>query len=155
VARSEPNRESTAAAFLGRSGFATYLPRIREARRNHGKRQVITPALFPNYLFVRIELQWHTVRWTVGVAGLVMSGDGPARVPDGVVDAIRARERNGYVVLDERVGLRPGDPIKVTSGLLSGATGLFSGMRGPERCAVLLACLGVAVLPMGSVEAVR
>jgi hypothetical protein len=32
VARSEPGREATAASFLGKSGFAVYLPRIREWR---------------------------------------------------------------------------------------------------------------------------
>jgi hypothetical protein len=30
--------------------------------------------------------------------------------------------------------------------------GLCSGMRGTERCAVLLAALGVAVLPAASIE---
>jgi hypothetical protein len=29
---------------------------------------------------------------------------------------------------------------------------MFSGMRGPERCAVLLAALGVAALPAGDIE---
>jgi hypothetical protein len=35
-----------------------------------------------------------------------------------------------------------------------GATGLYSGMRGPERCAVLLGVLGTAVLPAAAVEKV-
>jgi hypothetical protein len=48
VARSEPNREATAASFLGRAGYPVYLPRIRETRSNHGRRVVITPPLFPN-----------------------------------------------------------------------------------------------------------
>jgi hypothetical protein len=42
VARSEPNRESTAASFLGKSGYAVYLPRLRERRR----RVVTTTPLF-------------------------------------------------------------------------------------------------------------
>jgi hypothetical protein len=100
VARSEPSREATAASFLGRSGFATYLPRIRETRRNHGRRQVITPALFPNYLFVRIELQSHTARWTVSVAGLIMSGDV-------VIDGVRARERGGFGQATKSKSRRP------------------------------------------------
>ena len=48
VARSEPNREATAVRFLGLAGYATYLPRIREQRTTHGRRYVVTPALFPN-----------------------------------------------------------------------------------------------------------
>jgi hypothetical protein len=34
-----------------------------------------------------------------------------------------------------------------------GSVGLYAGQRGPERVAVLLAALGVAVLPAGDVEA--
>jgi transcriptional antiterminator RfaH len=154
VARSEPQREATAANFLGRSGFGVYLPRIREQRSNHGRRVVTTPPLFPNYLFVRIELQWHAARWTVGVGGLVMGVDGPAKVADAVVDAIKARERGGYVVLPEPPRLKPGDPVKLVGGLLIGASGLFSGMRGADRVAVLLGALGTLVLPAADVEAV-
>jgi hypothetical protein len=58
VARSEPNREATAASFLGRSGYGVYLPRLRENRSSHGRRVVTMPPLFPNYLFVRIEAGW-------------------------------------------------------------------------------------------------
>jgi transcriptional antiterminator RfaH len=153
VARSEPKREATAAAFLAKAGYAVYLPRIREVRRRHGRGVVTTPPLFPNYLMAQIELQWHRASKTIGVAGLIMSGDGPAKVPDSVIDEIRARERDGYVVLQEKPRFRPGDPIRVASGLLMGATGLFSGMRGPERVAVLLGLLGTAVLPAGEIEA--
>ena len=74
-------------------------------------------------------------------------------VPDAVIAGIRARERNGYVVLDERPGLRPGDPVRVTTGILAGMAGLYSGMRGADRVAVLLGVLGTAVVPAGSVEA--
>jgi transcription antitermination factor NusG len=70
----------------------------------------VTPALFPNYLFVRIELQWHAVRRTIGVASLIMSGDEPAKVADAVIDGIRARERGGYVELDEKPRLRSALP---------------------------------------------
>jgi transcriptional antiterminator RfaH len=154
VVRSEPGREATAASFLTKSNFEIYLPRIREWRVNHGRRVATTPALFSNYLFCRIELQWHAVRWTVGVSGLVMNGGAPAKVPDSIIDELRGRERKGYVELPERPRLRPGDPIKVTTGLLMGASGLVSGMRGPDRVAVLLGFLGTAVLPVASVEAV-
>ena len=49
-----------------------------------------------------------------------------------------ARERGGYVELENKPRLRPGDPIRVTGGLLASMAGLYSGMR----VAVLLAALG-------------
>jgi hypothetical protein len=62
-----------------------------------------------------------------------MSGDEPAKVGDHI-EAGRSGSRY--------------------QGLLAGMAGLYSGMRGHERVAVLLAALGVAVLPAGSVEAI-
>jgi hypothetical protein len=155
VVRSEPGREATAASFLVKSSYEIYLPRIREWRVNHGRRVAMTPSLFPNYLFCRITAGWWNARWCCGVATLIMgAGDEPAKVADTVIDGIRGRERNGYVELPEPPRLRPGDPIKVTTGLIAGASGLVSGMRGPDRVAVLLGFLGTAVLPVASVEAV-
>jgi transcription antitermination factor NusG len=158
VARSEPNRESVAARFLGKSGYDVYLPKICEVRSTNGRRRVITPPLFPAYLFVRIELQWHTARWSIGVVGLIMAADGPAKVPDAIIDGLRAREQDGCVMLpEEEPRLRAGDPIRVTSGLLMGATGLFAGMRPQQRVEVLLTFLGSqrsAVLQASAVERV-
>ena len=34
-----------------------------------------TAQLFPDYTFVRVELQWHIARWAPGVAAMVMNGE--------------------------------------------------------------------------------
>jgi transcriptional antiterminator RfaH len=153
VCRSAPNREATAASFLGKAGYGVYLPRIRERRVMKGRRYVATPPLFPAYLFCRIDLQWHAARWCCGVAGIIMAADGPAKIDDRVIAELKGRERGGYVELDEPPRLRPGDKIKVTGGLLTGMTGLYSGMRGADRVAVLLG-LVTTILPANDIEAV-
>jgi hypothetical protein len=48
-------------------------------------------------------------------------------------------------LLDEKPSLKPGDPVKLVGGLLTGASGLYAGMRGADRVAVLLAALGTLV----------
>jgi hypothetical protein len=50
--------------------------------------------------------------------------------------------------------LRPGDPVRITGGVLCGLSGLYAGMRGPERVAVLLSALGKVELPEGDIEAI-
>ena len=47
-----------------------------------GRKVVRKPLLFPGYCFVFIELQWHAARWSPGT----LAGDGPAHVPEGVID---------------------------------------------------------------------
>jgi hypothetical protein len=37
--------------------------------------------LFPNYLFVRIELQWSQAKFTPGVVRIVLDGAAPATIP--------------------------------------------------------------------------
>ena len=82
AAQIETRRESTAVHFLGLAGFTTYGPRVRERRRVNGRQVTATPLLFPSYLFVLIEAQWHSVRWCPGIVRVVLSGDAPSRVPD-------------------------------------------------------------------------
>jgi transcriptional antiterminator RfaH len=100
--------------------------------------------LFPGYCFLAIEAQWHAARWSIGVLGLIMNGIQPARVPDGVIAEIRARERGGLVELPRCDGLRAGDRVRVLAGPLQGQFGLFAGQRPHERVLVLLTLLGGA-----------
>jgi transcriptional antiterminator RfaH len=144
-ARLEPHRERLALHCLGLAGFETYLPRLREWRRSHGRKIEVRPALFPGYCFFVVEAQWHSARWSIGVLGLIMDGLRPARVPDGVISEIRARERNGLVELPRRDGLKAGDPVRVVTGALQGQLGLYQEQRPRERVLVLLSLLGAAV----------
>ena len=72
------------------------MDRLREQRRSRGRKITVTPPLFPGYAFVPIVSGWWDARWAAGVRRLVMDGLQPARVPDGVIDEIRSRERNGF-----------------------------------------------------------
>jgi hypothetical protein len=45
-------------------------------------------------------------------------------------------------------------PVRITKGLLCGLSGLYAGMRGQERVAVLLSALGKVELAKGDIEAV-
>jgi transcription antitermination factor NusG len=146
-----PGRTPAAAHFLGLANYEAYCPRIREMRSTHGRRYAATPSLFPNYLFVRVEVGWWNARWCCGVAALIMNGSEPANVADAIVDEIRSRERGGLFVLPEPPSLRPGDSVHIVRGAFAGLSGLVAGMRGHERVAVLLAALGRVTLPAGDV----
>jgi transcription antitermination factor NusG len=142
AARLVPRHEAFALHCLAASGYETYLPRLREQRVSHGRKILVTPPLFPGYAFVLITLHWHTARWAPGTCGLIMDGPQPARVPDRVIDEIRARERNGLVELPKPPLVRRGDRVRVVHGPLAGLAGLYEGMRPRERVLVLLTVLG-------------
>ena len=135
-AQIEMHREQLALYTLGLAGYETYLPRVRS------KQQRVV-ALFPSYLFLWIETQWHTARWSPGVIRLVMGGGTPARVPDRVIAEIRSREgRDGLIRLPKPPGLQRGDRLRIVHGPFTGQLVLYAGQLPHERVAVLLAILG-------------
>jgi transcriptional antiterminator RfaH len=136
------NKAALALHCLSLAGYATYYPRLREQRRSHGRRIEVRPPLFLNYAFVLIELQWHTARWAPGVCRLVTNGDGrPATVPDAIITAIKARERDGLVELP-KPSLEPGVRVRILEGPFRGHLAIYAGMSARERVALLLQILG-------------
>jgi transcriptional antiterminator RfaH len=115
-AQVEPRQERAAQHFLGLNGFETYCPRLRVVRRSHGRQIVTTPSLFPSYLFITIVVGWWSARWCPRVVRLILNGLTPAVVPDGVIDEIRSRERDGLVELPQREALHVGDQVRVLQG---------------------------------------
>jgi transcription antitermination factor NusG len=84
-----------------------------------------------------------------------MDGLHPARVPDTVIEEIRARERNGAIELPRRQ-LRAGDRVRILAGPFCGQLAIYAGMSGLERVTVLLQILGSATrvtLPRSDIEA--
>jgi transcriptional antiterminator RfaH len=144
AAQLQPQRDGLALHCLRQAGFETYAPRLREPRTAHGRKVTRTPLLFPGYLFVLIELQWHTARWAPGVVRLVMDGIGPAAVPEVVIEDLKGRETGGLIDLPRPPKFRSGDRVRVLHGPLAGHVGLYAGMRPRERVEVLLAILGGA-----------
>ena len=143
AARAQPKREAVAQHFLELAGFTVYLPRLRD-HRIKGARQIETrPVLFPGYLFCKIVAGWWEAQWCPGTRGLVMNSGVPCHVPDSVIREIKQRERNGLVELP-KLGLKPGDKVRILHGPFTDHVGLYQGMRPRERVEVLLAILGGA-----------
>jgi|SRR5262249_40255584 len=141
-AQIEPRRDRLASHCLGLAGYEIYQPLLREQRRSHGRKIVVTPPLFPGYLFVWVVRGWWDARWSPGVVRLIMDGLVPARVPDDVISEIRSRERGGLVELPKPHGFKPGMRVRVTSGPLSEQIGMLAALRPHERVLVLLQLLG-------------
>jgi hypothetical protein len=69
VARLQPQREKLALHCLAIRGFTVYLPRVRQTRTTsqvvglagviRRRKTEIEVPLFPGYIFVFVELQWH------------------------------------------------------------------------------------------------
>ena len=146
VAQTRPHAEAKASHHLRSQGFEIYLPRYLKQRRHARRVEKVASPLFPNYVFVAIDVatqRWLSIDSTIGVTKLVRNGDLPTPVPQQVIDALRRREdANGFVQLIRRPRFSPGDKIRVVGGAFCDCYGLYEGMTARERIAILLELLG-------------
>jgi transcriptional antiterminator RfaH len=160
VVHTQPQCERRAELNLRRQGFATYLPRYLRSRRHARKTETVARPLFPRYLFVALDMakdRWRAIHSTFGVSQLVLAGDEPAPVPDGIVEEIQAREReDGFVALGLAAGLGPGSEVRLVDSVFANYQGVIERIADDRRVAVLLELLGREVrvfVPAASVRA--
>jgi hypothetical protein len=67
----------------------------------------------------------------------ILDGERPAKVPPSVIDDLKSREHNGYVVLPQAGGLRRGDRVRILRGPFADQIALYEGQAAAERVAVL------------------
>jgi transcription antitermination factor NusG len=134
VVNTKPKKEGQVERLFVEGGFTIYCPKYLREKR-------VVP-FFPGYAFLLFEFpeQYQMVKSTRGVKRVVGNDDGPTPIPGEVVQGIRAREREGLIVI-ERHGETPavGDEIEVVEGPLKGLKGVFRKEVGPrERVMILL-----------------
>jgi transcriptional antiterminator RfaH len=159
VVNSQPAAEPKATWHLRNQGYEVYLPRYLKKTR-HARRTMILPKpLFPNYLFVSMDLtvtRWRANRSTIGVVGLVCAGERPAPVPVGVVEQIRMFEdESGMILPPKPECFTKGQKVEIADGAFDGLVGLVDGMSDRERVILLLNLLGREVRIQLPVEMVR
>lgn len=139
-----------------RLGYELFNPRTEEQWMRRGQRVVRNVQLFPGYIFVKIIEQWRVLLTAIDVTGIVKDQDGPLKVPEQLIEQFRADEANGEYKLPEPGSrLKPGQAYRLVSnaGAYADRIVKFEGMRGQERCAVLLAMLGRQVRLTVPIEA--
>lgn len=138
--------EAKALENLRRQGYTVYLPRYRKRRRHARRVEEVWRPLFPRYLFVAADPvgeRWRPVLSTLGVCGLVRSGEAPAEVPPGVVEAIKTGEADGtFDAMAHSGRLADGDAVRILDGPFAELIGRFCGLADGERVIVLLDLLG-------------
>lgn len=143
VVMTKPNCENIAQDNLLKQGYGCYFPCFQALQ---GVRLVKRP-LFPRYIFAFIDKFWYSIRGTRGVSHILMGDNGPASIPQTVIDSLRAREDgNGFIVLGKTKPLperfSKGDLIRAVEGPLVGFDLIYEGMKDVERVKVLTTLLG-------------
>jgi len=131
-------QDERALEHLERQGFECYGPVYEKERIRRGRKELASVALFPGYLFIRLDGvhdNWLPIRSTRGVIQIVRFNEYPLPVPDGIVEAIR-RRTEGQPIREPY--LRSGERVIITDGGFSGLEAIFVANHGDERVMLLL-----------------
>jgi transcriptional antiterminator RfaH len=144
---SKVSAEASAQLNLERQRYEVYLPRLLQTVQRRGQWKERIVALFPRYLFVRVEEGQQSlspVRSTVGVVGVVRFGLRYAAVPDNIIRELRQRAdpQSGLHRLHRPVPFSRGSRVRIATGPFAGLEGVFEREAGSERVVVLLKLLG-------------
>src|SRR4029077_10510548 len=91
-------REERALEHLERQGFECYRPFYETERIRRGRKHLTRAALFPGYLFIRLDRihdNWLPICSTRGVIQIVRFDDYPMPVADVIIQQIRHRIEAG------------------------------------------------------------
>ncbi len=138
---SKPNSERFVCEGLAARGFESYLPVRRLSRSRYGRGAF---PYFPGYLFARADLDCvgqSALQYLPGVRRLIFCGDQPARVPQKVIDEIRARLDQMEASVTDAAGqpIARGDRVTILGGPLAGLEASFDGQASSaERVRLLV-----------------
>jgi transcription elongation factor/antiterminator RfaH len=158
VAQTRARQEPLAAMNLEAQQFEIFLPQILKTVRHARRMRTVKAAVFPGYLFIRLDPaqhRWRSVNGTIGVSRLLAGSEGPMPAPIGVVEALKGYvDEQGYCQLSRN--LEAGQHVRVIKGPFVSLMGKVLSMDDKGRTRVLLEIMGgkvVTALERGSLEA--
>jgi transcription antitermination factor NusG len=118
---------------LRHRGTDVFLPTYLECRRYSDRIKKVPAALFPGYLFCRIDSKYRLpILTTPGVEHFVGAGNRPAAIPESEIAAIQRVTESGAAAIPWPY-LIAGQKIRIECGALAGLEGLVAQVRGSER----------------------
>ena len=118
------------------AGVDCFVPLYKSVRRWKDRRKELELALFPGYVFVRINLSERlSVLRLPGVVQIVGFGGKPARLPEAEIDGLRAGLAS-HTPLHPHPYVRTGKKVRISDGPMAGLEGIL--LRRKNTCRVAL-----------------
>src|SRR5713101_6093645 len=133
--------EKVVAQQLQDRGIENFLPLYRSWHRWKDRRKLVELALFPSYVFVRMEaLKRLPVLQVPGVVKLVSFNGEPAALPEQEINALR-RGLEQQVYAEPHPYLRIGRKVRVVGGPMAGVEGILSRKKDKYRVVISIQVL--------------
>jgi len=154
VIYTKPQREELAQFHLRLKNLESFFPRLMLPVFSRRQKRIV--ALFPNYLFVRIdfEKEYDFVRWSPGVKCFVCFNDTPIPLKDHVAEYF-IRRANSDGIICARSNLTIGQEVTIHGGPFDGVLGMIESTPDAKgRVKILMTLLSRQVsveVPLGFV----
>jgi transcription antitermination factor NusG len=130
------HHEKRVAQQLDERQVENFLPLYRSVRRWKDRRKELQLALFPSYVFVRMDIRDRLrVLQLPGIVNLVSFGGAPAPLLDGEIEALRQGMANPTRIAPHPY-LKVGRRVRVEDGPFAGTEGIL--VRGRDGCRVVV-----------------
>jgi transcriptional antiterminator RfaH len=124
VVYSKPRREEFAQIQLRRKGLEVFFPRLASPHCQSGQSQCIP--LFPNYLFVRLQLpeEYNYALWSPGVKTIVSFNGIPAPIDEKIINFLQQKS-SPEGVIPGQPHFAIGQEVCINGGPLDGLLGII------------------------------
>jgi len=140
----KPREEARGLTNLQNQGIEAFYPTISVEKVRKGVRNVKNEALFPNYLFVKLNpatANFNAIRSTRGIASFVRFGLEHAQVPNSVINRLQASVEAMQVQVGTDNLPKAGDKVVIEQGIYQGLEAIYQATDGLERSVLLIKML--------------
>lgn len=140
LVHTQSGKEKLVVSHLEQQGYRAFLPLYLKKVKVGRATKEVTAALFPAYLFVSFERatqNWRPINGTFGVKHLVCFNQIPAKVPNGIMDALFSRIEPSGLIGSAPI-LRAGDKVRIADGPFTGHMAKIEALPSSERARLLL-----------------
>ncbi|MGL5814171.1 transcription/translation regulatory transformer protein RfaH [Aeromonas sp.] len=144
LAYCKPKEEARARAHLAAQGVESYYPMVEIEKLRRGKRVPVREPMFPNYLFIYVDLEVIppiTLKSTRGISRIIHFGKEWSSVSSQIIYRLMSRDdsdeaRACYARLPSQ-----GDKVLIESGPLAGFEAIYLEPDGEKRAILLVTLL--------------
>ena len=125
VVYSKPQNEDYARFHLESKGLQVFFPKLLVPAAAKKRKRIIP--LFPNYLFVHINLfsrEYYSAIWSPGVKRIISFNGYPASIDKKIVELLM-QESGPYGIIAARSTLKRGQEVQITGGPFTGLMGII------------------------------
>ena len=160
VVKTKNNKKEFAKQNLINQNFQVYLPIVKTIKKFGNKLITVKKALFPNYIFVKIDFNlnnWSKINNTRGVSSIVnLSLDSKSPVSESDILNLKSSEdQDNFIIISKIQKLTFGRLYKILEGPFQGHEAMFNGKRDKNNIFLNMSLLGRNIrlnLPYNCVE---